>query len=191
MKTKTFILLFTMLSLVAFAQSKANPDDAAIKKSLTGFINSIKEKKIEQGVNYIYPKFFTVIPKEQMTQILTMTYNNPFMKIDMSNLKFGAVEKPEKIGNEYFAVVPYFFTLKCNVSSMNDDMKKKIGAAVIQKYGKNNVQYLAAEGAYLINARMRACAISPDRKTWKFVILEKEYKSQLVKVLPKKILDKI
>ena len=191
MKTKTFILLYVLLSWFTFAQTKANPDDAAIKKSLTGFINSIKEKKIEQGMNYIYPKFFTVIPKEQMARILTMTYNNPFMKIEMSNLKFGAIEKPENIGSEYFAVAPYFFTLKCNVNSMNEDMKKKIGAAFTQKYGKDNVKYLTAESAYLVNARMKACAVSPDRKNWKFVILEKEYKSQLVKVLPKKILDKI
>ncbi len=191
MKTRSFLFLFMLLSMVSFAQTKNHSDDAAIKKSLTGFINSIKEKKIGQGVDYIYPKFFTVIPKEQMAQILAMTYNNPFMKIEMSNLKFGTIENPEKIGSEYFAIAPYFFNLKCNVGSMNDDMKKKIGAAFTQKYGKNNVKYLAAENAYLINAQMRACAISQDRKTWKFVILEKEYKPQLVKVLPKKILDKI
>ncbi len=191
MKTRTLLFLFMLLSLVTLAQTKANSDDAAIKKSLTGFITSIKEKKIEQSVNYVYPKFFTVIPKEQMTQILTMTYNNPFMKVDMNNLKFGAIEKPEKSGSEYFAIAPYFFTLKCNVGSMNEDMKKKIGAAFTQKYGKDNVKYLTAEGTYLINARMKACAISTDRKNWTFVILEKEYRSQLVKVLPKKILDRI
>jgi len=191
MKTQLFVLLFASLFCISFAGAQANPDDAAIKKSLTGFINSIKEKKISQGVNYIYPKFFTVIPKEQMTRILAMTYNNPFMKIEMSNLKFGTIEKPEKIGGEYFAVAPYFFTLKCNVSSVNDDMKKKIGTAFTQKYGQDQVKYLAAENAYLINARMRACAVSKDRKSWTFVVLEKEYKSQLVKVLPKKILDKV
>ncbi|WP_146939284.1 hypothetical protein [Chryseobacterium hagamense] len=191
MKNQLFVSFFAVLFCISFAHAQANPEDAAIKTSLTGFINSIKDKKIEQGVNYIYPKFFTVIPKEQMTRILAMTYNNPFMKIEISSLKFGAIEKPEKIGSEYFAMVPYFFTLKCNVSSMNDEMKRKIDAAFTQKYGKNNVKYLATEGAYLINAGMRACAVSRDRKNWKFVILEKEYKPQLVKVLPKKALDKI
>jgi hypothetical protein len=38
---------------------------------------------------------------------------------------------------------------------------------------------------------MKTCAISKDKKYWKFVILEKEYKAQLKKVLPQKILDKI
>ncbi len=191
MKIRSFLFLFVLLSPVSFTKAQQNPDDAAIKKSLTGFVNSIREKKIEQGMNFIYPKFFTIVPKEQMIQILMMTYNNPFMKIDMSNLKFGTIGKSEKIGNEYFAIASYFFALKCNVSSMNDEMKNRINTAFIRKYGKNRVKYLAGEGTYFIDAGMRACAISQNRKTWKFVILEKEYKSQLVKVLPKKILDKI
>lgn len=191
MKIKSLLFLFVLLSLVTFAQTKANPDDAAIKKSLTYFTNSIKTKNIDQAVSCIYPKFFTVIPKDKMTQLLNMTYNNPFMKIDMQDFKFGNIEKPELIKGEYFSITNYSFTMKCNVSSLDADMKKKINGALTNKYGKNNVKYLANEGAYLINATMKACAISKDRKYWKFVILEKEFKRDLVKVLPQKILDKI
>ena len=69
-------------------------------------------------------------------------------------------------------------------------MKKKMSSALTTKYGANNVKYLANESSYLINATMKACAVSKDRKTWKFVVLEKEYKKELVKILPKKVLDK-
>ena len=65
-----------------------------------------------------------------------------------------------------------------------------MNGALTAKYGANNVKYVASEGSYLINAAMKACAISKDKKAWKFVILEKEYKKELVKILPKKILDK-
>lgn len=191
MKTKSLLFLFVLLSFMSFAQKTANPDDAAIKKNLTYFVNTIKAKKIDQSVNCIYPKFFTVIPKDQMTQILNMTYNNPFMKIEVQDFKFGTIEKPELISGEYFSIANYFLTLKCNVGSLNDDMKKKINSVLAGKYGKNNVKYLANESAYVINANMKACAVSKDRKYWKFVIVEKEYKPQLVKVLPKKVLDKI
>lgn len=190
MRTKSLLFLFVLLSCLSFAQAKANPDDPAIRKSLTYFVNSIKTKQIDRAVSCIYPKFFTVVPKDQMTQILNMTYNNPFMKVEVQNLQIASVEKPELISGEYFSIASYFLKLKCNVSSMNDDMKKKISTVLTGKYGKNNVKYLASEGTYLINANMKACAVSKDRKYWKFVILEREYKSQLVKVLPKKILDK-
>lgn len=190
MKTKSLLFLFVLLSFISFAQTKVNTDDIAIKKNLTYFVNSIKTKKIDQAVNCIYPKFFTIIPKEQMTQVLNLTYNNPFMKIEVQDLQFGSIEKPELFSGEYFSIANYYLKMKCNVSSMNDDMKKKMNAALVGKYGKNNVQYLANEGSYLINANMKACAVSKDKKYWKFVMLEKEYKTELVKVLPKKVLDK-
>ena len=91
-----------------FSQTKTNPDDPAIKKSLTYFVNSIQSKQIDQAVSGIYPKFFTIVSKEQMTQILNMTYNNPFMKIEVEDLKFGNIEKPELITGEYFSITPYF-----------------------------------------------------------------------------------
>lgn len=191
MKTKSLFFLFILLSFISFAQTKANTDDLAIKKNLTYFVNTIKTKKIDQSINCIYPKFFTIVAKEQMTQIMNLTYNNPFMKIDVQDLQFGDIEKPKLISGEYFSIVNYYLKMKCNVNSLNDDMKKQMNAALIGKYGKNNVKYLADEGSYLINANMKACAVSKDRKYWKFVILEKEFKTELTKILPKKVLDKI
>ncbi|MEC5174745.1 hypothetical protein [Chryseobacterium nepalense] len=191
MKTRSLLFVFVLISSLTFAQAKQNPDDAAIKKSLSYFMNSVMTKKIDQAVGYIYPKFFTVVPKEQMTQILNMTYNNPFMKIEVSNLKFGNIEKAELINGEYFSIAHYYFTMKCNMSSLNDDMKKQVNTMLEKRYGKNNVKYLSKEGIYTINTNMKACAVSKDRKNWKFVIVEKEYKPQLTKVLPKKVLDKI
>ncbi len=191
MKTKIIVLSFFLISLISSAQTKVNTDDQAIRKSLVYFVNTIKYKKIDQSVECIYPKFFTVVPKEQMTQLLNMTYNNPFVKIDVQDMKFASVEKPELINGEYFSIAHYYLKLKGNVSAMNDDMKKNVGEMLTSKYGKANVKYLADEGSYVINAPMKACAISKDRKNWKFVFAEKETKSQLVKVLPKKILDKI
>ncbi|PJJ66678.1 hypothetical protein [Chryseobacterium geocarposphaerae] len=191
MKTQSLLFLFALLSFISFAQTKVNTDDIAIKKNLTYFVNTIKTKKIDQSVNCIYPKFFTIVPKEQMTQILNLTYNNPFMKIDVQDLQFGDIEKPELISGEYFSIANYYLKMKCNVNSLNDEMKKQMNAALVSKYGKNNVKYLANEGSYLINANMKACAVSKDRKYWKFVILEKEFKTELIKILPKKVLDKI
>ncbi|WP_079241392.1 hypothetical protein [Chryseobacterium indologenes] len=190
MKTKSLLFLFVLLSLMTFSQTKANPDDSTIKKSLTYFVNSIQSKQIDQAVSCIYPKYFNVVSKEQMTQILNMTYNNPFMKIEVQDLKFGNIEKPDLITGEYFSIIHYFLKLKCNVSSLNDEIKKKMNSALTSKYGANNVKYLANEGSYLINANMKACAVSKDKKAWKFVILEKQYKKELSTVLPKKILDK-
>lgn len=190
-KTRLLTLAFIIFSYISFAQTKVNADDQAIRKSVVYFANTIKYKKLDQTVSCIYPKFFTVVPKDQVTQLLNMTYNNPFVKIDVQDMKFASVGKPELIDGEYFSLTSYYLKLKGDVSSMSDEMKNKIGEMLIAKYGKGNVKYLAKEGSYIINAPMKAVVISKDKKSWKLILAEKEYKSQLKKILPKKILDKI
>ena len=61
---------------------------------------------------------------------------------------------------------------------------------LVQKYGQGNVIYYENEMAYFINAKSKACAVSKDKKNWKFVLVEKEMKGVLDKILPKKVLDK-
>ncbi|WP_315057840.1 hypothetical protein [Chryseobacterium indoltheticum] len=191
MKTKLITALFILISLFSFAQKKVNSDDQAIRKSMVYFANTIKYKKLDQTVDSIYPKFFTIVNKEQFTQMLNMTYNNPFVKIDVLDMKFISVGKPELVEGENFSITSYYLKLKADVSSMNEQMKKSVSEMLEKKYGKGSVEYLAKEDAYIINAPMKMVAVSKDKKNWKVVFADKEYKKQLTKVLPQKILDKL
>jgi len=119
MKTKLITALFIFVSLFYFAQTKVNTDDQAIRKSMVYFANTIKYKKLDQTVDAIYPKFFTIVNKEQFTQMLNMTYNNPFVKIDVLDMKFISVGKPELVEGENFSITSYYLKLKADVSSMN------------------------------------------------------------------------
>ena len=106
-------------------------------------------------------------------------------------MKFISVGKPELVEGENFSITSYYLKLKADVSSMNEEMKKSISEMLTKKYGQGNVEYLAKEGAYVINAPMKMVAVSKDKKNWKVVFADKEYKKQLTKILPKKILDKL
>jgi len=191
MKTKLITALFILISLFSFAQKKVNSDDQAIRKSMVYFANTIKYKKLDQTVDAIYPEFFTIVNKYQFTQMLNMTYNNPFVKIDVLDMKFISVGKPELVEGENFSITSYYLKLKADVSSMNEQMKKSVSEMLEKKYGKGSVEYLAKEDAYIINAPMKMVAVSKDKKDWKVVFADKEYKKQLTKVLPQKILDKL
>jgi len=191
MKTKLITSLFILISTFSFAQTKVNTDDQAIRKSMVYFANTIKYKKLDQTVDSIYPKFFTIVNKEQFSQMLNMTYNNPFVKIDVLDMKFISVGKPELIEGENFSITSYYLKLKADVSSMNEQMKKSVSEMLEKKYGKDSVEYLAKEDAYIINAPMKMVAVSKDKKDWKVVFADKEYKKQLAKILPQKILDKL
>jgi hypothetical protein len=188
MKIKFLLGLFLLMSLLFSAQ---NNDQHAISKSFSSFLNQLKNRDIDKAVDNIYPKFFTVLPKDQMKMILNMTYNNPIMKVEIINYKVSQIGNIELVKGEYFSVVDYSTRIRCNAEGMQDEMRNSIKNMLIQKYGKGSVVYYPKEMAYYINAKMKACAVSKDQKIWKFVLIENEFKPRLTKVLPKKILDKL
>ncbi|WP_312076775.1 hypothetical protein [Chryseobacterium sp.] len=186
MKSKIILSLFIVFSVMFSAQ---NTDQQNITKSFSAFLNQLKNKQIDQAVEGMYPKFFTVVPKDQMKMVLNMTYNNPIMKVEILSSKVNAAEKPELIDGEYFSLIDYAMRIRFNAETMNDEMRNSIKNMLVQKYGQGNVMYYKNEMAYYINAKSKAYAISKDKKNWKFLMVEKEMKSNLAKVLPKKILD--
>ena len=194
MKIKLIAFVILFFSILSCSQTKEFNYEPEIKKQLTAFFDNIKDKKIENAVNFIYPKYLDLVTREQMIKILNFSYNNPAFKIEIQNFKINNVEKPELISNEYFSIATYSFEMKLKVdwdSIPNAELiKEKMKEAMISKYGKENVTTLDNNESYLINAHMKACAISNDRKVWKFLILDEKYKPELINLLPQKILDK-
>ncbi|TXF79228.1 hypothetical protein [Chryseobacterium sp.] len=194
MKTKFLIFLVTLFSIYSCSQSKTENSDDYIRKSLTAFVENIKEKKINSAVEFIYPRYFEVVQKEQMTQILNLTYNNPSIITEIQRFEIDKIEKPEKIKSEYYSIADYSFKMKLKINwnsiPNSGQAKSQIKEGLIKKYGNDNVQYFSDEDYYFINAKMKACAISSNEKDWTFLIVEPQYKPQLKSILPQKILNK-
>lgn len=191
MKKITTVFVLICFSVFGFGQIKPNSDQDYIKKSLTAFFQNIKSNNIDKAVNTIYPKFFSVVNKEQTTSLMNMTYNNPIVKLNILQIVFNKIEKPQLIDGEYFSLVKYNLKLKIDVSSMNEEFRKNVNQVLVSKYGKDRVAFDKKTNIYTVSANMKACAVSTDKKSWKYVIVEKEYQNQLKKVLPEKILSKI
>lgn len=194
MKTKLIVFLISLFSLLSCSQTKEIDYESGIKKSFTAFIENLKSKNIEHSVDFIYPKYLDQITRDQMVRILNFSYNNPSLIVDIQAFKIENIEKPEFINGEYFSITNYSFKMKFkadwNLIPNAELVKQKIHDSMIAKYGKNNVEYFSKDDYYVINAKMKACAISKDGKDWKFLILEEKYKPELVNILPDKILKK-
>ncbi|MCJ7935796.1 MAG: hypothetical protein MUW56_19755 [Chryseobacterium sp.] len=194
MQIKLIIFITSLFSILSFGQTKEVNYESEVKTDFTTFFENIKEKDIDNAVNFIYPKYLAAITREQMFKILNLSYNNPAFMTDIQRFKVDQVEKPELIGKEYFSVTHYSFTMKFKVDwkVIHDAelVKEKMNEAVISSYGKDNVTYFNNGDYYIINAHKKACAVSTDQKDWKFLIIEKEYRPELVNILPEKILEK-
>jgi len=149
---------------------------------------------MDKAVEHIYPKYFKVVPKEQMKQILNFTYNNPAIKTTILDFKVLDIEKPEKINNEFFSFTNYGFKMNLKIDwtffPNSQQIKTQMSDGLYKKFGKENVTYFSKDDYYIINAKMKACAVSSNGNDWKFVIIEKNYKPELAKILPERILNK-
>lgn len=194
MRIKLMVLVISLFSVLSFSQTKEIDYESGIKKEFTTFFESIKDKNIENAVNFIYPKYLNLIGREQMIKMLTLSYNNPAFIIDIQNFKMDNIEAPELIEGEYFSITNYSFKMQFKVDWKvihNPELvKEKINGALVSKYGKENVVNFNNGDYYMIDAHMKACAVSKDEKKWKFLILEENYKPVLKGILPQKILDK-
>lgn len=194
MKIKLITFVVFLFSILSFSQIKEFNYDSEIKKQFTIFFDNIKDKKIENAVDFIYPKYLDLITREHMINILNFSYNNPAFKIEIQHFKIDNIDKPELIHNEYFSIATYSFEMKFKVDLNSipnaESIKQKVKDAMISKYGKENVATFDNNDSYMINAHMKTCAISNDGKEWKFLILDKKYKSELINILPQRILDK-
>jgi len=187
MKSKLIFSLFFFITVLISAQKN---EQQTINNSFTTFFNQLKNKQIDQAVENIYPKYYTFASKDQMKMILNMTYNNPMIKVEVQNFKVNKIGNPDLVNGEYFSVVDYSTRVRFGTENLQEEMRKNIQNMLVQKYGQGNVIYYENEMAYFINGKSKACAVSKDKKNWKFVLVEKEMKGNLDKILPKKVLDK-
>ncbi|ROI05145.1 hypothetical protein EGI16_07465 [Chryseobacterium sp. G0240] len=191
MKIKLIVCIISLFSVLSFGQTKEVDYEVGVKKDFTTFFESIKEKNIEKAVGFIYPKYVNAITREQVFNVLNLSYNNPAFATDIQKFTIEEIGRPELINGEYFLIIHYSFTMKFKVDwkVIHDAafVKQKMDDAVISGYGKENVIYFNEGDYYIINADMKAGAVSRDKKSWTFLIIERDYRPELINVLPEKI----
>ena len=195
MKIKLLVVIISVFSVLSFGQTKKVEYEVGLKKDFTAFFENIKEKNIENAIGFMYPKYVSAVSREQVFRVLTLSYNNPAFMTDIQDFKIIRTETPEQIDGEYFSITDFSFTMKFKadwkVIHDPETAKQKIGESLIEMYGKDHVVYFSKEDYYLINTRMKACGVSRDLKSWKFLLIEKARTAELKTILPKNIMDKL
>ena len=186
---KLFLLYLMSISILSCSQEKM--ESQTIKTDFEKYLLSVQNKKIDDAVDCIYPKFFEIVPKDQMKQMLEVTYNNPQLGFSLNKYKIDSIKSPEKIDGEYFTTVNYTFDVDLKLNSEELKSKKDfLENGLESKFGSENVKFEPEKQTFHISSNKKAIGISQDGKSnWKFVVMENEYKPYLLKILPEKIIN--
>jgi len=194
-KRTLLTILFLTICTIGIAQDyKEN-----IKSEFTEYLNALVNKEIEKSFEYIAPEFFEIVPKSQMIKLMEQTFNNPTMEIEIKNPKILTINDSEIIENKYYSQLTYSnqmnFKMNSEEEETDDEKKMRINLTKLsfeQSFGAENVKYNEKTDFFEIYSEKDVFGISINGKTnWKFLVLDKDSKIILDKILPKVLAEKI
>src|SRR5258706_14599118 len=145
-----YIITLFLFSTSLMAQVKVNPD---IQKKVDAFITLSNEKKWDEAFDFMYPKLFTKVPKQDLIDIMT-GMDQDGLSLQRSNVKLSSVSKPLKDENETFVRLEYTGDLLVTVKSGSlYDTPSSIQGMTTQfetSYGKESVKWDADNKKYTI-----------------------------------------
>lgn len=183
---KTITLLTLFISLNTFAQEiKILP---TLKRDFYNYYNLISAKKIDSALNYSNPKFFELIPRDQMKNLMEAVYKLPNVEYKTGIPTFLKVEELKKINNTNY--VKFYIRspieMKFTDTENSEDKILAITKNLEQKFGAANVKYDKPTGFFKINAEKIIIASSTDEnQNWKFLTVDNpRMKTILEKIIP-------
>ena len=189
---KNIITTLTLfIGVIGFGQGVEVQSE--IKEDFSNYYKLISEKKIDDALNYLNPKLFELIPREQMKNLMETVYKMPNIEYKTGIPTFLKFEELKKIENEnyvkFFIISPLEMKFKDieNTAEKISQMTKNFE----MKFGAGNVKFDKESGFYKINAEKIIIANSKNNLSeWKFVTVDNpKMKILLEKIIPSELIN--
>lgn len=201
---KKILLLLLMISNLTFSQTleKSNSENYKenLNKTFIEYYDLVLSQDFEKSMDFILPKLFEIIPRNQLVLLMKQMYNTPGLEFKVDKPKIINYGKLKKFVDRYYSIISYSYDLKVkfnNVKKSDNQEQNLLNQNLIKltlekTYGSGNVNYNKKTKFYDINSVKNAFGISKNGITdWKFVIVEKKQDYILKKILPKELIEKL
>ena len=188
---KLILLTGLFLSLnFTFAQTvKQN-----VERDFIEYSRLVSENKIEEALEYTNPKFFELIPKEKVKNLMEAVFNMPNIEYKIYSPKILEISDVKRINNIDYVKIITISSIDMKFTNIDSSDKSKlllIQNSFESKFGKGHVVYDKASGFFKIKTNKEIIASSTDdQNNWKFVIIDNpRMKALLEKIVPAELLD--
>ena len=187
MKKHLFALIF-LISVSVSAQ-------ADLRKTLEEYLKVVETKDSEKVMDYMYPKFFELYPRDLMVKTLDESLKDPSLEILLMDSKILDISPLKTADSVTYAKAGYSFvmTMKYVISdensAPNDEVITMTTNIFKQMYGADNVTFDAENKKFRIFAKKEMLALkTPSLKDWKVLGMEENIKPALKKILPEAVM---
>ncbi|MBI5372592.1 MAG: hypothetical protein HZA79_11280 [Sphingobacteriales bacterium] len=176
MRRLPLLFLFCLFSGTGYAQA-----DTTLQPRLDSFLKLNHLLDIERILDFTYPKLFTIVPREQMAEVMKNTFDNREIKVVLDSLKLGKIYPPLTTGEGSFVKVDYSMIMRMHFTDMDDDSadySEKAGFIVgilENKYGTGNASFDPLKKTFDIRVHTSLVAIRDSHSPqWTFINFDKE-----------------
>lgn len=186
MKNLTIGILLLLLNVSLYSNEQ-------IKSTFLEYFAVMNTKDFDKALDYMYPKFFEIAPKDLMVQQFESSFNNPDMMLSMANPEIISISEVKNIESENlkFATVSYKFDMIFDFSnSGNPDALDATFGIFQTKYGEENVSKDSENKTITTRTDGKMFALSsPEFDGWKFLENKESMGPMFKSILPEEIYE--
>jgi hypothetical protein len=189
--------ILTPLLVIIFCLTRleAQTKDEALVKRLDEVLQYTGNMEIEKVLDYTYPKLFTLVPREQMSEIMKTSFEGEEFSTTLDSLKIDTLYPVFKIRDTSYAKVIHTMLMRMKYKespdSVNLEEKKMMVGLMESQYGKGNVRYDATTNTLIILIHSDMLAIRyPPEEQWYFVNYDEDNTMFLDMLVSKDVQEK-
>ncbi|WP_298901001.1 hypothetical protein [uncultured Psychroserpens sp.] len=195
MKLFSTVVLVVLFTLSGFAQSHKEE----ITKNAETYYEYMTNQNFDGVLDYMYPKVFDKLSREQMKLGMEQMFNSPEMKIEFVSNKVTDVSDKMDVEDITYAAVFYNSKMRMTFISEKDKPEEEqksflefMSGIMKTQFGETNVTSDLKTLSLLVNMDANMFAIKdPKYKGWKFIGNDDAMKELVDSIIPESIRTKL
>lgn len=180
------IILFALIIQPALAQ------EGEIRSTFNEYFGKVNEGDIAGSMDYIYPKLFDIIPREQMQTAMEQAFNNPEAKLSMEDGTITEISDVVEEAGVRYARVDYSFDLHMTMANPIDPAtREQMMNAMKTQMPDGEVTYDEAANKFILRNKSSVYAINEGNGEWKFLEKNPQMANVIGQLIPTTVTDQI
>jgi hypothetical protein len=200
---KKIVVYLSILAFCACGSSKkkvetSSGNSSSMEQRLAEFMKLNEEMNLEKIMDYVYPKLFTIVPRNELLKAMKDGFNSEEVKIDIDSMKVNKIHPAFEMDHASYAKINYsmvmlmdFNNAKDRAAESDDEQSEFMRKTMAAQYGEENVTVDEATGIIKIRSNSSMVAVKEQSDNeWYFVNM-KEDDPMVTKLFSKEVIDKI
>jgi len=188
MKKVILFLLFAFVTMLSEGQQ-----DTSLVNRLNTILNFTKLKQVDKTMDYTYPKVFTIIPREQLSEIIKSIYDTDDFSSVLDSVKVDTIFPVVNINDARYAIVRHSMLMKMKykqpITTKDADL---LVPGLEQQFGEGNVRFDKAKNSMNVSMTSYLIAVKNEiSPKWTFINFDLKRPDFIEMILGKDVMAKL